>query len=320
MEKREPDGNNNFLDQKDLEKLADAWQIWAQQESSPTRRIARARFHLFFLLARYGGMRAAEISSINPALQIDRQTGLLELTDRRLFLPPIALRYMRNILTLPEAAQDRFLQMDSGLLRRTFYNIAHLASLPPAACAPRSLRYSRALELLNMHIPPQQVAKMLGMRNLQKLDSLLKWQSTNIKYSHSLIENTFSAIIQRIEIGPQCARVLFELSGNIRMHCLCSLEWILEVEPIAGQLARFYIPEYAIFPFPPSIYGVNQFEGKIITLDADALEIRLKLFLNNSIYLHARLDASIVSCSSLKTGEKISVFIPAYMIKMQSIT
>lgn len=318
--KPEQDGKIACLCQKELDHLSGVWQAWAKSESAPARWIARARAHLFFLLARYGGLRAAEIFPFNAALQIDRQSGLLELNDRRLFLPPAALRPLRGILALPEAAESGFLAIDPGLLRRTFYNVANLAALPAACCAPRSLRYSRALELLNMHIPPQLVAKTLGMRNPQKLDTLLKWQAANPKRQLDNFENSCAAIVQRIEIGPQCGRVLFEPVPKLHLYCICSLDCILDAEPAVGQVARFHIPESAIFPAMHPLPAINTVEGKILSIEGDAIETRLTLLLGGALHLRARLDASISAFSTLAQGEKIAVNIPAHLIQMKSIT
>lgn len=308
-----------MLDQEALESLGIAWESWARAEGSAARLVSRARLHLFFLLARYGGLRASEIAALKPVQAIDSETGLLDLPSRRLFLPPAAMRTIRRIISLPEAARNGFLQIDPGFLRKTFYTVAQMAGLSPASCAPRALRQSRALELLNMRMPPQLVAKMLGMRNMRQLASLLKLLENVQANRAAQRENILPGLVKRVEIGPQCARVSFEIGQNTTLYCLCGLERVLEVEPASGQFARFHIPFAAFYPrqFPHCAH--NGLDCRILELEEDPLEIRLKLEAANSISLHATLDSAWPGGHDLKRGEKIAVNISAHMIRMESM-
>ncbi len=93
-------------------------------------------------------MRSAEIRDFPECGGFDRETGMLRLKDRKLFLPPVAARALRRILSLPEANDKDFLRLDDGFVRRSFYEIAREAGLPEELCAPRALRKARAKEML----------------------------------------------------------------------------------------------------------------------------------------------------------------------------
>ncbi|MBD5642023.1 MAG: hypothetical protein HDQ91_06355 [Desulfovibrio sp.] len=296
----------------ELESLTDAWSIWIGEAATPGRRLARLRLHLFFLLARFGGLRLAEIASFTPS-QLDLATGYLRLEDRGLFMPAGAMRAARRILALAEAGNPEFLRLDSGFLRRAFYGVAELAGLPPALCAPRALRYARANELLAMRMPLELVARSLGFKNPLQLAALFPPACENADNS----PNSLAGLVLRLEAGQRSARLLIELAPGTYLQVISPLADLLAIEPRPGHAARLHIPPACIFPaanFPDS---ENRLACALADITGDQFEICLTLGLGSRLKLQAVMSPLVTDFTKFRPGKNFAVHIPPHLIRLR---
>ena len=114
----------NHLTREQLESLTLCWEQWEAEATTRTQKILRARLHLIFLLMRYGGLRLGEVLALEPRACIDTVTGMLRVSGsnaREILLPVSAMRNIRRILGLPQAAEPDFLQFDQSFLRKKFW-------------------------------------------------------------------------------------------------------------------------------------------------------------------------------------------------------
>lgn len=303
-----------LLDRQELARLTDAWAIWAREATSPGRAVARARLHLFFLLARYGGLRSSEIRAFVEEAKFDSQSGLLQLKDRRLFLPTAALRPMRRILSLPEAGAKDFLRPDAGFLRRTFYEMAALSNLPPAACAPRALRYARAAELLAMHIPPQTVANTLGISSASQLARLFVHDN-----APPAPLNSFSAVIAALETDYRAGRLILQTLCGLEFSAILPLDQLADIEAGAGKSVTAAVLPGLIFPSATPLPFANRLHCERLSLAVDGVETRLRLLAGGQIELLALLDMAICDIEYLRQNADLDVYIPAHAIRLGDV-
>lgn len=302
--------NERWLNSRELERLTDAWQIWTRQFSTPVRAIGRARLHLFFLLARYAGMRSSEIASFPEQARLDRETGLLQLKDRKLFLPPAAMRPLRSILSLPEAENRDFLRLDAGFLRRTFYEVGKLANLRPEACAPRALRYARALELLRMRMPMQTAAAYLGISNPLRLARLMEHAESCAKAI-----NSFNVILAGMETGYHAGRLLLRASEGLSLVAILSLEELADIEPAIGKPLVASVSPGLIFPSQIPLPMENRLCCRLVSLTRDGIENRLRLQTKSGLELLA-MSSSGGQDEAYRHGMDLHAHIPARAIKI----
>ena len=199
----------SHLTSSQLDALTVRWEEWEAEATSPGRRTGRARLHLVFLLVRYAGLRLGEALDL-PVRAIDCATGMVRVrgsAPRSVLLPLIAMRTIRRIATLPEAAQPNFLRMDQGFVRKQFYAVAASLDLPPALAGPRALRYSRGLELLRQHVPLPLVQKFLGQQSAAQLDAFLRFSDGEagrvLRAQRAMPdnENIIVGLVSRMDVG-----------------------------------------------------------------------------------------------------------------------
>lgn len=294
------------LGQSGLDKLTAAWAIWAESESG--RGLSRLRLHLYFLLARYGGLRPAEISAFQSSW-LDLATGLLSLGERRIFLPAMAMRPLRRILTLAEAREAGFLQIDAGFLRRTFYAVGELAGLAPALCAPRALRNARALELLRTRMPPELVARALGFKTPLALPDDLP--------ADGATPNLLPALLLSLDTCGNSARLICEISPRARLSCICSLEDLLTLECQPGQMLTLYAPPGALLPAEIFPDCANRLECVLLAITEDQLETRFALAHERKLRLTAAYDRLAPNFTRPQPGELYTVHIPPHLLQLR---
>lgn len=302
-------GAEQWLSGEELGQLTQTWEIWALASSTPARLVARSRLYLFFLLARFAGLRVSEIHEFSVDA-LDLQTGYLQLKDRSLFLPPAAMRPMRRILSLPQASKPDFLRMDAGFIRRTFYDVAKSAKLRPEACAPRALRNARALELLAMHMPAHLVAELLGFSSSLQLSQIAGT-------GQSLpAPNRLAAAPESLVTDGRAGRLRLKSAAGILLSALVPLEELARIEPAVGKPLTVFIPPEQIYPSRHPLPMANRIECEVQGFKMDTLAIALKLKAKD-LSLHALVDASVCDASWLACSSTLYVYIPAQAVKLE---
>lgn len=298
------------LNHEELEKLTGVWESWANESKSPRRFVGRARMRLFFLLARYAGLRSSEIFSFSEQAALDSQTGLLQLKDRKLFLPPVALRPIRRILSLPEASDKDFLRIDPGFLRRTFYEMARKADLKPEACAPRALRLARALEMLEGRAPMRLVISSLGITNPLNLARLAAE-----RLGSATSANRFPALLVDMFADYRSAKLFLRLAEEIILTSILDLGELSDIEPAHGKPLVVFIPPGLVFPSQVPLPMENCLSCEIISLARDSVESRMRLRVQAGIELLSIIDSSLWD-ENFKPGANINAYIPARALKI----
>lgn len=248
-------------------------------------------------------MRSSEITAFDAARDLDAQNGLLRVKNRRLFLPPAALRPLRRVLSLPEAANADFLRVDSGFLRKTFYAMAASAGLPPKLCAPRALRYARALELARVGVAPRVVSESLDISPL--------WLARVIRPAKAS-PNRFAARLIAFAVARERARLDFELAPGAIVTAVWPAQTVADLEPAIGDAIAIHIPPELVSLSRRPLFGLNCLPCEVASLEARDFETALVLRLGKKL----KLLALAADGQKYAPGEKPFVFFPAGAIKL----
>ena len=100
------------------------------------------------------------------------------------------MRNIRRILGLPQATEPDFLQFDQSFLRKKFYAVGSLMDLPSACVGPRAIRYSRGLELLELHGRPRFV--IIDPACIIPVSAYSKFSFSSLLHKNSLFLPNFS--------------------------------------------------------------------------------------------------------------------------------
>ena len=318
----------SHLTSSQLEALTVRWEEWESQAASPGRKIARARLHLVFLLVRYAGLRLGEALDL-PVSAIDCATGMVRVegsAPRSVLLPLVAMRAIRRIASLPEAAQPDFLHLDQGFVRKQFYSVAAPLSLPPALVGPRALRYSRGLELLRQHVPLPLVQKFLGQQNAAQLEAFLRFSDGEagrvLRAQHSMPdnENIIVGIVSRLAVGLRMVEVEVISFSGLRLVSLCPPPLAARLELHENQVVSVQIlPEgisLAAGPERPQVSMANILAATVQAVHRDTCETFVLLNLSDGTPLHAAPESLPLGKWHLQEGRQIFALVPARQVTL----
>ena len=319
----------NHLTRQQLEGLTLCWEQWEAEAVTRTQKNMRARLHLIFLLMRYGGLRLGEVLALEPRSSIDTITGMLRVAGsnaREILLPVSAMRNIRRILGLPQAAEPGFLQFDQSFLRKKFYAVGSSIGLSSASVGPRAIRYSRGLELLDLHVPMPLVLKFLGQ---QDADQLLAFLNFSEGEARKLITtqtqgrdtdgatchagegddgtNLFWGIVTRIYSGMRKVHVEITTFSDFNLTVACSPEEAALHEVHESQVLSARVdPERVVLSAEKSSISLpNCVKGTVESLHSDMVETFVCVGLADGTTLRATVETCTLGTTHLREGKKV---------------
>ncbi len=329
---------HSHLTRQQLEALTLRWEQWEAEAATAAQKIARARLHLLFLLFRHGGLRLGEALILEPRAAIDTITGMMRVPGpnaRELLLPLSAMRHVRRILSLPQAGDPDFLHFDQAFVRKKFYAVGKTMGLPSAVLGPRAIRYSRGLELLDLHVPMSLVQKFLGQQDTAQLSAFLNFSdgearkvltaqardrsaSRQRQNGEEDETNLFWGIVSRIHSGMRKIHVEITTFSDVCLTASCTHEQagLLEVHENQVLSARVDAERMALFTERVQTSLVNCVRGVVESLHADAVETFVCLSLPDGTTMRAVVETGAVAKLHLVEGKKIFAYFPTSAVTL----
>ena len=329
---------HSHLTRQQLEALTLRWEHWEAEAATMAQKIARARLHLLFLLFRYGGLRLGEALTFEPRAAIDSITGMMRVPGpnaRELLLPLSAMRHIRRIISLPQAGEPDFLRLDQAFVRKKFYAVGKTMGLPAAVLGPRAIRYSRGLELLDLHVPMSLVQKFLGQQDTAQLKAFLDFsdgqarkmlnaQAQNRRASRQAqaasddATNLFWGIVTGIHTGMRKIHVEITTFSDVRLTASCTHEQagLLEVHENQVLSARVDPERVALSAERIQTSLGNCARCVVESLHADAVETFVCLSLPDGAILRATVETPAVTKLHLAEGKKIFAYFPTSAVTL----
>lgn len=164
-----------YLDAVELERLEEAFRIWAGDVGARGNGRNRARMLFMFLLIRYTGSKLSEV--LNLDLDRDVDTAARTVTflgpgkpgsggaPRVVEISQSLAAETEKLLPLMKSETARGkkgLAVDPSLVRRVFYARAEDCGLDPACAGPEMVRKARAVELMQNKLPLPAVQRLFG--------------------------------------------------------------------------------------------------------------------------------------------------------------
>jgi len=322
------------LTRQDLEQLTLRWEQWEAEATTISRRIVRARLHLLFLLIRFGGLRLGEALELDAKAAVDVVTGMVHVpgaSARDVLLPMGCMRHMRRILSLPEAEEmgAEFLRFDQGFVRRKFYEVASPLGLDSALVGPRALRYSRGLELLEMHVPFNLVQKFLGQQKSSQIAAFLDFAGGAARRYVNAgqagqnspekdCRNSMLGTVSEITLGMRSVLVEVTTFSDLRINALCSHKDFSRMDLHLHQVVTAFIdPDQICFSGEAHSSGFsNQFSGSVEELHREQVETFIGVQLADGTKVYSHQETAVLDSLHLYDGKTIWLAFPARAVKL----
>lgn len=227
---------NQYLDAIQLDRLEQSFRNWAEAATRSDVRLSRRRILLIFLLIRYTGAKLSEVLGLHPHRDIDfehqvvvfsRVSGATGRSSRKVQLSETLCHEIEAIIGDPPSKGEArgMLRVDPGFVRRKFYERAEACGIAKQLGAPEILRKSRAVELLQNHMPLPAVQMLLGHSTPNLTASYVAFSEEDIQQvtrrfvqkesaRKTSARNTFFGKIQSIQKGDIQTRVELATLGG----------------------------------------------------------------------------------------------------------
>lgn len=239
-------GSEKCLDPIQLEALERAFREWRHDSPRADIRSARYRVLLIFLLIRYTGAKLSEVLGLDLQQDVDceRRTALLRRGDsraakaqRQVPLPAALCDDIRRYLNHARATDaPTRLAVDPGFVRRKFYERAEACGLAKALGAPEVLRRSRAVELMQNHMPLPAVQMLLG-------HGTPNLTSAYVTFSEAEMEQVTRTFMEKEGVRRTSARNSFY--GKVRSIQQDAVQSMVELATMGGHLIRSVITNHS---------------------------------------------------------------------------
>lgn len=165
---------NHYLDSFQLNRLEDVFFAWTYQAKRPDTTLSRIRICLIFMIIRYTGGKLNEVLSMDPLTDIDLQRRVVVFkgaktpaggVGREVQVPENFCVRIKPLMTEPGFAnfvKESGFSVDTGFIRRKFYERAHAVGIEKSLASPEAVRKSRAVELMMNKLPLPAVQFLMG--------------------------------------------------------------------------------------------------------------------------------------------------------------
>lgn len=331
----------NYLKSGELEALTRAFLRWKNAAVKPASRRSRTRIWIIFLLLRHSGARPGEISLIRPEdFDIARRAVLLGRRkdhpepDREVLLPEEVIDPVCAMLqnTPGSVLGDTPFFVDSGYLRRLFYERGAEAGLARKRSCPTVLRNSRAVEMLRQGIPLTLVQRILGhvsagqtmhfkSYNQQQLALLLRHYAAMERRKKNSARNCFHGVVTSIRNGPVMSEVELESDDGRRIFAIVTKESLEDLGLEAGLPACASIKaaqvNIAWSGSLPRTSARNCFTGTISSIKTSPVITEFIITLDEETEICSLVDTGSVETMELQPGYAVTVFFKALSVTVQ---
>lgn len=320
------------LSPPELEALERAFQARMDEKCQPQHRVARLRIWLVFLLLRYGALRLGEALG-NATL--DLAHGLVRVSGphaRSVALPGHILPTLRQRLAEAGLCPDsnttaELTKLDPGYVRRVCYARAADCALPPDLAAPKALRQSRAIELIQTGMPLPAVQQFLGQPSLESVGEFLVCTPEDLSAmtTHYLAQetrhktsarNVFPCWVQQMRCSGILAEVVLTSLTGLELVAIITEESLENLALAPGKTVRASVKApFVIIGQPQAKTSArNFFNGLVDRVNRSDIVCEVVVQLPEGSKVCALITTESADCLHIQPGSEVSVQFKAFAV------
>ena len=335
--------HNAYLDALQLDHLEKDFRDWAEATPRFDVRLSRRRILIIFLLIRYTGAKLSEVLSLHPRRDIDLATqtavfgreGAAGRPRRRVQLSGALCREIGALLgdLHGESAVPDLLRVDPGFVRRKFYERSQACGIAKQLGAPEILRKSRAVELLQNHMPLPAVQMMLGHSTPNLTSAYLPFSEDDIQHvTRQFVEkessrktsarNTFFGKIQSIQKGDIQTRVALVTLGGHGLTSVITNDSVERLGLKVGQLITAEVKAPAVMLHKggrePECSADNAFEGLVERVIQGKINTEITVRISDGTQVCAIVTREGLRRMAVAEGDAVWVMFSSFAVVLRS--
>ena len=323
-----------YLDQFQLHQLTENFRKWRTSTTSASRRRARGRIWLLYLLIRYGALKLGEVLALDD--RNDFNPGNFTVTvrgehEREIQLPKEVWQEIRELLDDPmnSSLRGEVFKLDQGFVRRKFYERADECVIPRELANPSVIRHSRAVELLREGMPLKVVQSILGHQSVNLTAQYVAFSEGDIKrlVNYYILKetemktsarNSFTGKVTNIRTGNILAEVEVTTSSGLKVVSVITNDSLANLGIKAGLLVTATVKAPWVILVKEEMRlktsARNKYCGKIVRVNEGRISAEVVVELADSIKVCALVTDESVKLLDLKVGDDICALFKAFSV------
>lgn len=329
----------SYLEPVQMEALRQAFVDWKQGAKRADSVLSRERMWLIFSLLCHTGARLGEILSLDDRTAFDPECKAVRLgpddRQREVPLPEELYEEVQAMLESPMGCslRGRFFQVDPGYFRRICYARGKECGLTKELVRPKSLRNTRAVEMLRGGVPITIVRDVLGQSSLDLTANFQQFSQgdmqTIVRTAHESMRkrtsarNSFICHVTKVKHDGVMAQVEMETRAGDRLSSVITEDSLVtlklqEGSPVIATVKAPLVNVVAGTNTPPGS-ARNRFKTTVIRVTETPVVAEVLGRLPDGSDLCALIAADSAKGLALQAGDEVEFWFKALSVVLNTV-
>jgi len=329
----------NYLEPSQMDDLKLAFRQWKAAAVRADSVLARERMWLIFLMLRHTGARLGEILSLDDATAFDAEGPFVRLgREGRVREVPLSEELFSEIMTALEGPlgcglRGTFFQVDPGYFRRICYARGKECGLSKDLVCPKSLRNTRAVEMLRSGVPITIVKDVLGQSSLDLTANFQQFSQGDmqsiVRMAHKSMRkqtsarNSFAGHVVNVSSDSVMAEVTMETRSGMVLSAVITVDSLrnLKLVPGAPVIATVKAPLVNVISCRKTPVGSarNRFSATILRVTDSPVLSEVLGRLPDGADVCALISAQSARELNLQTGDDVEFWFKALSVVLNTV-
>ena len=329
----------SYLEPSQMNALEESFRKWKDSARRMDSVRARTRLWLVFQLVRHTGARLGEILSLDDAEAFDAKGPFVRLgKEDRVREVPLPEEFFAELAAFLESPMGcglhgELFRVDPGYFRRICYERGKECGLSKDLVCPKSLRNTRAVEMLRSGVPITIVKEVLGQSSLDLTANFQQFSPGDVQ---SIVRTAYEAMRRRtsarnsflghvieVDTDQVMALVVLETRSNLKICAVITLDSLhnLKIQPGSPVVATVKAPLVNVLRRAERIAGSarNRLEAQIIRVTDTPVLTEVLGRLSDGTDVCALISALSARDLALQPGDEVEFWFKAMSVVLNTV-
>jgi molybdate transport system regulatory protein len=329
----------SYLEPSQMCAFEEAFRTWKDAARRMDSVRARTRLWLLFQLVRHTGARLGEILSLDDTDAFDANGPFVRLgREDRIREVPLPEEFYAELAAFQESPmgyglRGELFRVDPGYFRRICYERGKECGLAKDLVCPKSLRNTRAVEMLRSGVPITIVKEVLGQSSLDLTANFQQFSPGDVqsivRTAHEAMRkrtsarNSFLGHVVRVDTDPVMAQVVLETRSNIKISSVITMDSLrnLKIQVGSPVVATVKAPLVNVLRRVEHISGSarNRLEAEILRVTETPVLAEVLGRLPDGSDVCALISAQSAQDLALQPGDPVEFWFKAMSVVLNTV-
>ncbi|AMK11526.1 MAG: TOBE domain-containing protein [Pseudodesulfovibrio sp.] len=329
----------SYLEPEQTRALEDAFRNWKDGARRMDSVRARTRLWLLFLMVRHTGARLGEILALDDATAFAPEGPFVRLgREERPREVPLPEDFFAELAAFMESPmgyglRGELFRVDPGYFRRICYERGKECGLSKDLVCPKSLRNTRAVEMLRGGVPITIVKEVLGQSSLDLTANFQQFSSGDVqsivRTAHEAMRkrtsarNSFVGHVVEVQTDEVMAQVVLETRSCLRISAVITMDSLRNLKIVVGSpvIATVKAPLVNVLRREGHLEGSarNRLEAETLRVTSTPVLSEVLGRLPDGSDVCALISAQSAEDLDLKAGDPVEFWFKALSVVLNTV-